>query len=342
MKPRPDKETYGAAGVDLEAGSRVRESIKRLSLSTLRPEVISGPGLFAGLFELKGYREPALVASCDGVGTKIVVARAMGRYDTIGVDLVHHCVNDILTTGAKPLYLLDYVAMGELDPRVVESVVAGVARACLGVGCALIGGETAEMPGVYGPGDCELVGFITGVVEKDRILNGSAILPGDSILGLPSSGLHTNGYSLVRRVFDLAGDASVLERSFPELGRPLGEELLEPHRCYYPDLQEALPLIKGMAHITGGGLEGNRPRILPPGVAVVLNWGSWPVPAIFSLVQERGGIDRREMFRVFNMGIGMVLFCDSHREDELRATLPQAMNVGRVVEQAGEDQVTII
>ncbi|MFQ5827384.1 MAG: phosphoribosylformylglycinamidine cyclo-ligase, partial [Dehalococcoidia bacterium] len=305
MKPRPAKETYAAAGVDLEAGSRVREAIKKLSLSTLRPEVLSAPGLFAGLFELKGRREPALVASCDGVGTKIKVASAMGRHDTIGVDLVHHCVNDILTLGAEPLFLLDYIAMGKLIPRVVEDVVAGVARACRSVGCALIGGETAEMPDVYGRGDYELVGFIIGVVEKGQIIDGSSILPGDSILGLPSSGLHTNGYSLVRRVFHLEGDASVLGQSFPELGRPLGEELLEPHRCYYPHIKGALPFIKGMAHITGGGLVGNIPRILPPGVAAFLHRDSWPVPAIFSLVQKRGGIDEREMFRVFNMGIGM-------------------------------------
>ena len=254
------------------------------------PEVLSGVGFFGGLFEFKGYKEPVLVSSVDGVGTKLKIASALARHDTIGIDIVNHCVNDILTCGAEPLFFLDYIAMGKLVPEQVEAIARGLAQACRDVGCALIGGETAEMPGIYAGEDYDLVGFIIGVVEKDKILMGKTIKVGDAILGLPSSGLHTNGYSLVRKIF--GETKSALDIYYPELGRTLGEALLEPHRCYFHQLQPLLPIIKGMAHITGGGLIGNVPRVLPKGLAARFNSQAWTVPPIFQLIQKRGNIDQ--------------------------------------------------
>ncbi len=276
---------------------------------------MSGPGFFGGLFEFKGFKQPVLVSSVDGVGTKLKIACALGKHDTIGIDIVNHCVNDILTCGAEPLFFLDYIAMGKLVPQQVEAIAKGLAQACREVGCALIGGETAQMPGLYTKGDYDLVGFIIGVVEKDRIIMGKTITVGDAIIGLPSSGLHTNGYSLVRKLF--GETQSVLNSYYPELGRTLGEELLEPHRCYYHQLKPLLPVIKGMAHITGGGLIDNVPRVLPQGVAAQFHSQAWTVPPIFQLIQQRGNVDQNEMYRVFNMGIGMVIICSPDNVDQL-------------------------
>ncbi len=246
--------TYAASGVDIDAASRMVELIKRKARTTFRPEVLTDIGPFAGLFQLSGYKEPVLVSSVDGVGTKVKIAIALDRHDTIGTDLVNHCVNDIFTCGAQPLFFLDYIAAGKLVPEQVESVVSGLSRACTDAGCALIGGETAEMPGLYAPGDYDLVGFVVGVVERGKILDNRSIEDGDAILGLPSSGLHTNGYSLVRRVFDLGRNASAsLAVFYPELDRTLGEELLEPHRCYYP-------LLKPILSREGGWGKGERER----------------------------------------------------------------------------------
>ena len=333
------KQAYARAGVDIEAANRIKELIKPHALSTFRPEVLSDIGLFGGLFELKGYSEPVLVSSVDGVGTKLKIASALEKHDTIGIDLVHHCVNDILTCGAEPLFFLDYIAMGELIPQQVEGIVKGLATACRAIGCALIGGETAEMPGIYSSEDYELAGFIVGVVEKKAVIDGRAIEAGDMILGLPSSGLHTNGYSLVRQIFSV--DRSALEVSYPELGRTLGEELLEPHRCYYPKLKSALRLVKGLAHITGGGLPGNVSRVLPPGLAARFHKGSWSIPPIFSLIQQRGNIAVSEMHRVFNMGLGMVVFCPPENVSELEKLVPEARLIGEVVEQRGTKRVII-
>ena len=293
--------------------------------------MLAGPGLFGGLFELKGFKQPVLVSSVDGVGTKLKIANALDRYDTIGIDLVNHCVNDILTCGAEPLFFLDYIAMGRLLPDKVESIVQGLANACHMVACALIGGETAEMPGIYAGEDYDLVGFIIGAVEKDKIIDGRTIAAGDIAIGLASSGLHTNGYSLARKVF---GDTTAaLNKHYPELGRTIGEALLEPHRCYYHQLKPVLPLIKGIAHITGGGLIGNVPRILPQGLAVEFDSKSWAVPPIFQLIQQQGDIDNNEMYRVFNMGIGMVLICSFEKVNELTKQLPQAKVIGEVIKQ---------
>jgi len=271
-----------------------------------------------------------LVSSVDGVGTKLKLASALDKHETVGVDIVNHCVNDIFTGGAEPLFFLDYIAVGKLVVEQVEAVVRGLAAACREAGCALIGGETAEMPGLYGGGDYDLAGFIIGVVEKDNIITGAKITAGDAIIGLPSSGLHTNGYSLVRKIFGETKKA--LGTRYPELGRTLGEELLEPHRCYYNKLKSMLSHIKGMAHITGGGLVGNVPRVLPAGLTARFHSQSWTVPPIFRLIQERGDVDRDEMYRVFNMGIGMAVVCSSEDTARFTQALPEAKVVGEVVE----------
>ena len=301
--------------------------------------MLSDTGFFGSLFELKGYSQPVLVSSTDGVGTKLKIASALGKHDTVGIDLVNHCVNDIFTCGAEPLFFLDYVAMGKLVPEKVESIVKGMAAACREVNCALIGGETAEMPGMYAEEDYDLAGFIVGVVEKSQRLDQRQIRAGDVLLALPSSGLHTNGYSLARKVF--GAEPSVLDTFYPELGRTLGEELLEPHRCYYRPIKPVLKLVKGLAHITGGGFEGNIPRVLPAGLAARFDKGSWPVPPIFSIIQQKGNVSDSEMYRVFNMGVGMVVVCSPEDLAQIMETMPEARHVGKIVEQAGDKRVII-
>ncbi len=342
MANRRAKQTYRAAGVDISLANRIVEIVRKEARATFRPEVLSDLGFFSGLFELKGYLEPVLVSSVDGVGTKLKIACALSRHETIGIDLVHHCVNDILTCGAEPLFFQDYIALARLVPSIVESIVKGMASACKEVGCALIGGETAEMPGLYPEGEYDLVGFIVGVVEKNKIIDGKGIESGDAIIGLPSSGLHTNGYSLVRNVFNIDEDPSCLNRFYPELGKTMGEELLEPHRCYYPMLKPVLLLLKGIAHITGGGIPGNLPRILPQGLAGRLEAGTWPVPPIFPMIQKEGNIDEREMYRVFNMGTGMAIVCSQNNSQELMKAIPEARLIGEVIEQKERERIIIV
>jgi phosphoribosylformylglycinamidine cyclo-ligase len=347
--------TYADSGVDIDAADRALKGIKDRVRATFRPEVLSDIGSFAGLFRLSGYNDPVLVSSVDGVGTKVKIAITMDRHDTVGIDLVNHCVNDIFTCGAEPLFFLDYLATGKLAPGQLEGVVSGLARACEAVGCALIGGETAEMPGIYAPGDYDLAGFIVGVVEKGGMLDTGSIAVGDAVLGMPSSGLHTNGYSLVRKVFGLdEGGPAALDVEYPELGRTLGEELLEPHRCYYPALHALLSegsggggtggmggVIKGMAHITGGGLIDNVGRVLPENATARFEAGSWTVPPIFGLVQERGGVASEEMYRVFNMGVGMVVMCAPVHVDPFIKLVPEARVIGEIVDRRGNDPVVI-
>lgn len=337
-------ETYAGAGVNIDAADRAKELIKRHARTTFGKGVLSDIGLFGGLFQVTGsVPDPVLVSSVDGVGTKLKIAIALNRHDTVGVDLVNHCVNDILTCGARPLFFLDYLAMGKLVPERAEAIVKGVATACKAVGCALIGGETAEMPGIYSESDYDLAGFIVGVVGKGNIIDGSTIKAGDTLIGVPSSGLHTNGYSLVRKIFNIDGKGSgkALETHHPELGRSLGEALLEPHRCYYPAVEPVLPLLKGIAHITGGGLGGNIPRILPQGLAVRIRRDSWKVPPIFSLIQKQGNINDQEMFLVFNMGVGLVLICSPSRAQDMVAAIPGAWLLGEVTRQRGNERTTI-
>jgi len=305
--------TYRDAGVDIEAANeavlRMREHIR----STFTPNVLTDVGAFGGMFSLAGisaYQDPVLVSSIDGVGTKLKIATLVGRHDTIGRDLVNHCVNDILVQGARPLFFLDYFATGKLSPAVAVDVVRGLSEACKEAGCALIGGETAEMPGLYSDADYDLAGCVVGLVERTKIIDGSRIEPGDTVIGIASSGLHTNGFSLARRVLLDSGERSLsVYESLPSLGRSLAEELLTVHRCYYQSIFSILPEfdIRGMAHITGGGFYDNIPRILPVDCSVTLERRTWPVPPIFSLIQERGQVPEPEMFRTFNMGIGMVL-----------------------------------
>jgi phosphoribosylformylglycinamidine cyclo-ligase len=331
------RQTYAAAGVNIDLAAKAKELIGRQARTTHRPEVLSGVGFFGGLFEFKGYEQPVLVSSVDGVGTKLKIASALNKHNTIGVDLVNHCVNDILTCGAEPLFFLDYIAMGKLMPEQVGAVAQGLAQACREVGCALIGGETAEMPGLYTGEDYDLVGFIIGVVEKSKLIVGKTIVAGDTIIGLPSSGLHTNGYSLVRKIFSV----EQLGKHYPEFGRALGEELLEPHRCYYHQLKPLLPLVKGIAHITGGGLMDNVPRVLPQLLAARFNSQAWTIPPIFQLIQQRGNVAWDEMYRVSNMGIGMVVICSAETVDQIKEQLPEAKVIGEVVEQVGEARVII-
>ncbi|MFW6125952.1 MAG: phosphoribosylformylglycinamidine cyclo-ligase [Chloroflexota bacterium] len=342
MAARREKATYRAAGVDTDTADRLVKTIARAARTTFGPEVLGDVGFFGGLFELQGYQQPVLVSSADGVGTKLKIACAQGKHEGIGVDLANHCVNDVFTCGAKPLFFLDYVAMATLAPATIESIVRGMTRALSDVGCALIGGETAEMPGLYPQGEYDFVGFIVGVVEKSHILNGSSIRAGDIIIGLPSSGLHTNGYSLARKVLNTDDDPSVLEVFYPELGRTLGDALLEPHRCYYNTLKPFLASVKGMAHITGGGIPGNLPRILPPSLAARLNKDAWHVPPLFSLIQERGSVDEEEMYRAFNMGIGMMVICPPDSATELCNALPDARAIGEIVERKSEGQTVIM
>jgi len=334
------KETYALAGVDIYLADKVKGKVAQQVRATFRPEVI-GSGFFGSMFQLKGYNEPVLVSSTDGVGTKLIIASLSGKNNTVGMDIVNHCVNDILCCGAEPLFFLDYIAMGKLRPEQIEVIISGIAQACQEVGCSLIGGETAEMPGIYSHESYDLVGFIVGVVEKKNIIDGSSIVADDVILGLPSSGLHTNGYSLVRRVFGIDANPSCLNKFYPELGKSLGEELLQVHRCYYPQLKPALPFIKGIAHITGGGFIGNIPRILPQGVAAQIHKGSWDILTIFKLIQEKGDIEEAEMYKVFNMGIGMVIVCSPQQVDKIVSILPQAKIIGEIIKKEDEERVII-
>jgi phosphoribosylformylglycinamidine cyclo-ligase len=334
------KKAYALAGVDIHLADKVKKIIAQQARPTFRPEVI-GSEFFGSMFQLKGYNEPVLVSSTDGVGTKLKIASLLGKNDTVGMDIVNHCVNDILCCGAEPLFFLDYIAMGKLVPEQIEAIISGIVHACREVSCSLIGGETAEMPGIYSQGNYDLVGFIVGVVEKKNILDNSSIAPHDVILGLPSSGLHTNGYSLVRKVFGIDANPSCLNKFYPELGKSLGEELLQVHRCYYPQLKPALSLIKGIAHITGGGFVGNIPRILPEGVAAHLKKRSWDILPIFKLIQKEGAIKETEMYQVFNMGIGITIVCSPRQVAKIVSILPQAKVIGGIIKREDEERVIL-
>ena len=326
--------SYRDAGVDIDEGDALVEAIRPFAKRTLRPEVLAGIGGFGALCEIpKKYREPVLVSGTDGVGTKLKLAFALDRHDTVGIDLVAMSVNDVLVQGAEPLFFLDYFACGKLDVEAATAVVEGIAEGCRQAGCALVGGETAEMPGMYAEGEYDLAGFCVGVVEKARILDGRSIGPGDAILGLASSGPHSNGYSLIRRI---------LER---DAQPPF--DLLEPTRIYVKPLLELLERVpvKGLAHITGGGITGNVPRILPPGTQAVINKRSWPRPPVFEWLQRTGDVAEDEMFRVFNCGIGMVVVVDTaHAKaaaDQLRQSGETVYEIGRIDTGAGEPAAVI-
>jgi len=298
---------YGSAGVDLDASNAAKDRIKKLVESTFTRGVVGGFGGFGGMYRLpSGLNKPVLVSSADGVGTKIKVAIEANRHDTIGRDLVNHCVNDILVQGAMPLFFLDYVAFGKLDPAVVEAVVAGVARGCRENSCALIGGETAEMPGLYTPPDYDLAGFIVGYVEEAHILGPQRVRPDDVLIGLPSSGLHTNGYSLARKILSERLKLRMSD-AFPDGGGAVADVLLAEHRSYLPALKPVLDRVHALAHITGGGLPGNLDRALPPTLDAVVDTSSWKVPGVFGVLKNAGAVEPAEMYRTFNMGVGMVV-----------------------------------
>ncbi len=324
---------YKSSGVDIDAGHETVRRIKGLARATFTPGVLSEIGSFGGLFALgAAWREPVLVSSADGVGTKLKIAFMTGRHDTIGVDLVNHCVNDILVQGAVPLFFLDYLATGRLSPDVAEQIVKGLARACQDNGCALLGGETAEMPGFYAEGEYDVAGFIVGAVERDRLITGAQIASGDVLLGLPSSGLHTNGYSLARTIaFDKLG--LTVDSHVPDLGETVGEALLRPHRSYLQVLKPLLGrgLVKGMAHITGGGITDNLPRVLPAGTCARIDRRSWRTPALFRWLGESGSVPEMDLRRAFNMGIGLILVVGPGELAAVQASLLDAGEANAVV-----------
>ena len=338
-------EAYEKAGVSVEAGYEVVKRIKSHVARTNRPGVVGGIGGFGGLFDLAslGYREPVLISGTDGVGTKLMVAKMANKHDKIGIDCVAMCVNDIAAQGAEPLFFLDYIACGKNNPALLEQVVSGVADGCVQSECALIGGETAEMPGMYDPDEYDLAGFAVGVAEKSDIVDGSTITEGDTLIGLPSTGVHSNGFSLVRKaLFEQAG--YTVDTTLDELGgKTVGEVLLTPTKIYVKALKPlfAEHLIKGVAHITGGGFIENIPRMIPDGLAASINLDSFPVPPIFGVIERAGDVDHMEMFNIFNMGIGMVLAVDSSKApatlDLLKANGETAYEIGSIVAKTGND-----
>jgi phosphoribosylaminoimidazole synthetase len=339
--------SYADSGVDIAAGEKAIKLMKDAVRATQGPEVLAGIGAFAGVFSAKALqkmRRPVLVSSTDGVGTKTLIAAQDERYDTIGYDLVNHSINDLLMQGARPLFFMDYIAMGKLDPVHAATTVKGIANACREAGCALLGGETAEMPDVYLPGAFDLAGTMVGVAEEDEIVNGSTISAGDVILGLPSNGLHTNGYSLARRVFA----SYALGTVFPELGEPLVDALLRPHRSYLQEITQLRDYladrgryIKGMAHITGGGFEGNITRILPSGMQAVIDSNAWSTPPLFQLIARLGGVPQTELYRALNMGIGVIIVLSPKSALEARCVLPELLTIGTIVEGEGVERVSI-
>ena len=337
-------QAYENAGVSVEAGYEVVKRIKSHVARTNRPGVVSGIGGFGGLFDLAslGYNEPVLISGTDGVGTKLVIAKLMDKHDTIGIDCVAMCVNDVVAQGAQPLFFLDYIACGKNDPAVLEQVVSGVADGCVQAGAALIGGETAEMPGMYDEDEYDLAGFTVGCVERSKIVDGSTIEAGDVLIGLPSTGVHSNGFSLVRKaLFEQAG--YTVHTRLPELDdRELGDVLLTPTKIYVKALMPLFEanLVRGVARITGGGFIENVPRMVPEGVAASIELGSWPVPPIFDVIEKAGDVDHMEMYNIFNMGLGMVVAIRPDRVDEAMNLLEhageKAYRVGHVIEQVNE------
>jgi phosphoribosylformylglycinamidine cyclo-ligase len=330
--------TYADAGVDIERGNRTKKRIKYLAHKTFTRGVLSEIGGFGALFSIdkQKYLDPVLVSSVDGVGTKLKIAFAMNVHTTVGADLVNHCVNDIAVQGATPLFFMDYLAIGKLEPEIAEQVVEGLSTACKHNGCALIGGETAEMPGFYPDGEYDLAGFIVGVVERERIITGKSVEPGDVILGLPSNGLHTNGYSLARKLLFDVGHYTA-DSYVNELKGKVGNELLRTHKSYWPVVKKlvAADCVSALAHITGGGITENLPRVLPRTVAAVIETGSWPVLPIFEHLQQLGNVPQDEMFRTFNMGLGMLLVVPAKKFKKAQTVLERAgekaYTVGRIV-----------
>jgi len=338
----PQPISYSDAGVSIDNANRAVAKIREFAKSTFNDRTLTDIGSFGGMFSgaFPGMADPVLVASADGVGTKLKLAFETGIHNTVGADLVNHCVNDILVQGARPLFFLDYFATGKLEPDVTASVVEGMARACRENGCVLLGGETAEMPDFYPPGEYDLAGFIVGVVDKSKVIDGKTIVPGDIVLGIPSNGLQTNGYSLARKLFFEIGGYKP-ETYLEELGSTVGEALLQTHQSFLRPLEGLLDtgLIKGLAHITGGGFLENIPRILPENVSVEINRGTWPELPVFGVMQKLGNVEQKEMFRTFNMGIGMVVVCSPESQQKLELKTNALIHIGEVV--PGDRTVTL-
>jgi len=341
--------TYKDAGVDIELADKVIASLAARIKSTFRPEVLGKMGGFAAMFrpEWKKYNDPVLISTTDGVGTKLKIAFLMGIHDTVGIDLVAMNVNDLLVMAAEPLFFLDYFATGSLQPEIIRAVISGIVQGCKEANCALIGGETAEMPDFYSPGEYDLAGFCVGIVDRERVIDGSLIKPGQAVIGLASSGLHSNGFSLVRKLF-LERKSYSLDMILPELGKPLGTELLTPTKIYAKPVLKLCETIQvtGMAHITGGGFIGNVPRILPPGCSVRIDKGSWDIPSIFNMIKREAGLDDYEMFRTFNMGVGYIVVV---QEQDVQSTLEilrshnlKVWAIGEVISRTDSKQIKIV
>lgn len=343
MTDRTAGKTYAEAGVDLEAAASIKDRIKGIAAATLGNAVVAGPGGFGGVIDPDPAGDTLLVASTDGVGTKLRIADALGRHDTVGVSIVNHCINDILPAGARPLFFLDYIGLSRFDPDKIAEIVSGLAKACAEAGCALLGGETATMPDIYHGNDYDLAGFIVGTVRKDALLKPENTRAGDVVLGLASDGLHTNGYSLVRSVFETDENPSVLAANVPETSHTLGELLLRPHLSYLGIIGPVLDKIRGLGHITGGSFYKNIPRALADGLGADVDVSTWTVPPLFKFIQESGRVDDREMFRVFNMGIGMTIIVEPGLADDVLNGVPGAFRIGEVVMRApGEERTKLI
>lgn len=324
--------SYSSAGINLDQMDILKDTFKAFANLTHTDNVLNNSGSFAGLYKLPEYKSPVLVAGTDGVGTKLKIAAAMGHYESLGKDLVVLNSNDIICKGADPLFFLNYIAFSNYNQHMLEALMKGMVWACKELGCSLISGETANMPGVYDDSEFDLAGFIVGAVEEEQLVDPSSISPGNTIYALSSNGVHTNGYSLVRKVFNLDTDGSALFQHHETLKHTLGDELLKPHKNYYPLLKDSFGMIKGLAHITGGGMPSKIKSILPSGMAGVINRNSWEVPAIFNMIQETGQVTNDEMLNVFNMGVGMVIIADNANEQTLKTQIPGLFKIGQVIE----------
>ncbi len=343
MTDRPAGKTYADAGVDLDAAASVKSTIKDIATETLSGAVVTGPGGFGGVIDPDPAGDMLLVASSDGVGTKLRIAGALGGHDTIGASIVNHCINDILPAGARPLFFLDYIGLSRFDPDKIAKIVSGLAKACGAAGCALLGGETATMPDIYHNDDYDLAGFIVGTVRKDALLRPENTQEGDVILALASDGLHTNGYSLVRSIFETDQNPSALAINVPETSHTLGEMLLRPHLSYLNALSPVLEKIRGLGHITGGSFYKNIPRALADGLGADIDISTWNVPPLFKFIQEEGRVEDQEMFRVFNMGVGMTIIVEPGQVEDVLNSVPGAFRVGEVVKRAeGEERTKLI
>ena len=336
-----NNKTYKQAGVDRDLSENIKQTISRFAKLTHNNEVVQNQNNFAGYFSLDKFKNPVLVSTTDNVGTKIIIAKLIGHLESIGIDLVNLNINDLITSGATPLFFLDYISASELNAVEIEAIVRGISWACHEHICPLLGGETAPQPGLYSKNGLDLAGFVVGALEKEKMLDPSSISIGDSLIALPSNGLHTNGFSLVRAIFNVDNNPKILYKSFPELEHSLGEELLRPHKSYFKEIQAVKSLIRIAAHISGGGIAENLGRLLPEKTSALIKTKSWTFPPIFNLLKDKGNLQSEEMFKTFNMGIGMILVCSTENESKILDLLPKSFVIGNVHEGQGAAQVRL-